>query len=257
MAEKLPDRLRISNLDGAGMPALASPAPLLARAPPRARRHARLARCTASGESSSASVRVFKGGSAEVLFGAKQNLLGCIERGDDDGVELALKELAGLNPTPAPARSEKLLGSWQLAWSRQASSSNPFQRAFAKWSTKNLQILTADGLENYIELGPMTVSARAPIRAVSDERTEVSISTIDIALFGNVLKTMEMTPKPGRGAGWVEQTFLDDEMRISVGNKGSVFVHVREGERDGDGDGDGDGAAESTSGGESTALARR
>ena len=62
-----------------------------------------------------------------------------------------------------------------------------------------------------------------------------------------------MTPKPGRGAGWVEQTFLDDEMRISVGNKGSVFVHVRERERDGDGDG----AAESTSGGKSTALARR
>ena len=89
------------------MPALASPAPLLTRAPPRARRHARLARCDASGESSSASVRVFKGGSAEVLFGAKQNLLGCIERGDDDGVEDAVKELAGLNPTPAPARSEK------------------------------------------------------------------------------------------------------------------------------------------------------
>jgi hypothetical protein len=46
-------------------------------------------------------------------------------------------------------------------------------------------------------------------------------------------------------------------MRISVGNKGSVFVHVREGERERDGDGDGDGAAESTNGGESTALARR
>ena len=250
---KAPGWIGYPHLDDAGMPALASPAPLLSRAPPRARRHARLARCTASGESSSASVRVFKGGSAEVLFGAKQNLLGCIERGDDEGVELAVKELAGLNPTPAPARSEKLLGSWQLAWSRQASSSNPFQRAFAKWSTKNLQILSADGLENFIELGPMTVSARAPIRAVSDERTEVSISTIDIALFGNVVRRMEMTPKPGRGAGWVEQTFLDDEMRISVGNKGSVFVHVRERERDGDGDG----AAESTSGGESTALARR
>ena len=238
--------------DGAGMPALASPAPLLARAPPRARRHARLARCDASGESSSASVRVFKGGSAEVLFGAKQNLLGCIERGDDDGVEDAVKELAGLNPTPAPARSEKLLGSWQLAWSRQASSSNPFQRAFAKYSTKNLQILSANGLENYIELGPMTVSARAPIEAVSDERTEVSISTIDIALFGNTVKTMEMTPKPGRGAGWVEQTFLDDEMRISVGNKGSVFVHVREGSGDGDGDGGADSSSRQT-----TALARQ
>ena len=176
--------------------------------------------------------------------------MGCIERGDDDGVEDAVKELAGLNPTPAPARSEKLLGSWQLAWSRQASSSNPFQRAFAKWSTKNLQILSANGLENYIELGPMTVSARAPIEAVSDERTEVSISTIDIALFGNTVKTMEMTSKPGRGAGWVEQTFLDDEMRISVGNKGSVFVHVREGS------GDGDGGADSSSR-QTTALARQ
>jgi hypothetical protein len=50
----------------------------------------------------------------------------------------------------------------------------------------------------------------------------------------------------------VEQTFLDDEMRISVGNKGSVFVHVREGS----GDGDGDGGADSSSR-ETTALARQ
>ena len=59
-------------------------------------------------------------------------------------------------------------------------------------------------------------------------RTEVSISTIDISLFGSLVKTMTMTPKPGRGAGWVEQLYLDDDLRISAGNKGSVFVHVKD-----------------------------
>ena len=71
-------------------------------------------------------------------------------------------------------------------------------------------------------------AARAPIKAVSEVRTEVSIATIDISLFGTKVKTIAMEPKPGRGAGWVEQLYLDDDMRISAGNKGSVFVHVKD-----------------------------
>ena len=73
-------------------------------------------------------------------------------------------------------------------------------------------------------------AARAPIKAVSEVRTEVSIATIDISLFGTKVKTIAMEPKPGRGAGWVEQLYLDDDMRISTGNKGSVFVHVKDAE---------------------------
>ena len=208
---------------------------------------ARAFRCRASdSEDGVARVRVFTGGRKEALFGARENMLSLLERGatDDAAIEAAIEELSGMNPTEAPARDPKLIGTWRLMWSKQAETANPFQRAFGALAKDNFQILNADDtLENLVRLGPLTVSARAPVKATSDTRVEVSISTIDISLFGNVVKTMRMTPKPGRGAGYVEQLFLDDALRVSRGNKGSVFVHRRE-------DGDSPGGAETTAGNE-------
>lgn len=43
---------------------------------------------------------------------------------------------------------------------------------------------------------------------MSDIRTEVRIATVDVSVFGVAVKTIEMEPKPGRGAGWVEQLYL-------------------------------------------------
>ena len=208
---------------------------------------ARVVRCRASdSEDGVARVRVFTGGRKEALFGARENMLSLLERGatDDAAIEAAIEELSGMNPTEAPARDPKLIGTWRLMWSKQADTANPFQRAFGAVAKDNFQILNPDDtLENLVRLGPLTVSARAPVKATSDTRVEVSISTIDISLFGNVVKTMRMTPKPGRGAGYVEQLFLDDALRISRGNKGSVFVHARE---------DGDPGAANTTAGEET-----
>jgi hypothetical protein len=70
---------------------------------------------------------------------------------------------------------------------------------------------------------------------------------------------MEMTPTPGRGAGYVEQIFLDDDMRVSVGNKGSVFVHVKDDAAGGGGGGGGDSASAAGEGAGATnvAIARR
>lgn len=229
-------------------------------AAPTARRSARL-RCRASGDASgsaAASVRVFTGGSREARLGATQNMLALLEtRGalDDAAIEASVEELSGMNPTPEPARAPELFGTWRLAWSKQAGSANPFQRLFGALAEDNFQILTSDGrLENLVNLGPLTVSARAPVKAVSETRVEVAISTIDVSLFGATLRTIEMTPKPGRGAGYVDQLFLDDDIRISRGNKGSLFVHLREKEDDAPGKG----AEGVASGGEdkpSTALA--
>jgi hypothetical protein len=56
----------------------------------------------------------------------------------------------------------------------------------------------------------------------------VRISTVDVSVGGTRVWRKTLEPKPGRGAGWVEQLYLDDELRISRGNKGSLFVHSRE-----------------------------
>jgi|TARA_B110000503_G_C7082823_1_gene385943 hypothetical protein len=181
---------------------------------------------------SSASVRIFSGSSKEMLFGAQQNMLGLLESPstDDDAITASIAELSTLNPTAAPAKDAKLVGKWRLAWSQQQESSNFFQKLFADIASDNFQIINEDNtLENLVLLGPLTVSAKAPIAAVSETRTEVRISTVDVSIAGNTVWSKTLTPKPGKGAGWVEQLYLDDEMRISRGNKGSLFIHTREG----------------------------
>ena len=190
-----------------------------------------LARASADDGASTASVRVFTGSSKEALFGAQQNMLGLLEASsrDDAAILAAIDELEKLNPTPAPARDPSLLGKWRLRWSQQQASSNFFQKLFAGVASDNFQILNADDtLENLVLLGPLTVSATAPTAAVSATRTEVRISTVDVSVGGTRVWGKTLEPRPGRGAGWVEQLYLDDQLRISRGNKGSLFVHSRE-----------------------------
>ena len=207
-------------------------------------------------DDATASVRIFDGSSSELLFGAQQNMLGLLESSstDDAAISSAIDELEKLNPTNAPAKDSKLLGKWRLAWSAQQSNSNFFQKLFADIASDNFQIINAnETLENLVLIGPLTVSATAPIKAVSDTRTEVQITTVNVSLGATKVWSKELTPKPGRGAGWVEQLYLDDTLRISKGNKGSLFVHLREGDNKGRSDTESNDSA----GGSTTALAKR
>jgi hypothetical protein len=181
-------------------------------------------------------VRVFTGSTKEALFGAQQNMLGLLEAStkDDAAIMAAIDELEKLNPTVAPARHPLVVGKWRLRWSQQQESSNFFQKLFADIASDNFQIINQDDtLENLVLIGPLTVSARAPICAVSDSRTEVRISTVDVSVGSVKVWNKTFEPKLGRGAGWVDQLYLDDELRISRGNKGSLFVHTREETSDG------------------------
>jgi hypothetical protein len=110
-------------------------------------------------------------------------------------------------------------------------------------------------VENVVELflGGATVRAYAQAQRASAVRTDITINTVDIILFGKTVKTITLKPRPGAGQGWVEQWYLDDVVRVSVGNKGSVFVHVRE--EDGTKDKTNDATA-STKASSSVALAR-
>ena len=136
---------------------------------------------------------MFKGGSKEMLFGAKQNMLGCVERDDDAGVEAAIEELSGMNPTaPAPAKSPLLGGKWRLVWSKQADTANPFQRAFGKAAKKNYQIidLPAGNLENLVELGPLTVSGMGRSHHDENEKGTAVYSSMHDVSYRSTTRTV-------------------------------------------------------------------
>eukprot|EP00850_Spirogloea_muscicola_P020258 SM000211S06628 [mRNA] locus=s211:79558:81300:- [translate_table: standard] len=152
----------------------------------------------------------------------RQRLLEAIRcKGD---VEKAIGELVATNPTPKPATSEALPGRWRQVWSSQASNANFLQKVAANFSS-NWQTISAEseGLENMVEFLPgIRLKAGAATKPASDIRTEVQITSAAVELGPLTI------PLNLRGGGHVEQLYLDDAIRVSRGNKGSVFVHVRE-----------------------------
>ena len=127
------------------------------------------------------------------------------------------------SPEQEPARSAAVNGTWRLIWSQQAETASPLQ----KWGTqqsKNFQVIDADEgtLENVVDLGAVQVRAQATCAPLSDVRTDVNINSAGLYV-GPV-----RVPLPVKGTGFVDWLYLDEDMRVTKGSKGSLFVHVRE-----------------------------
>ena len=191
-------------------------------------------RTTATTKTKVASIRIFEGTRREVLLGARENLLGEIERKNEVGaIEGAIQELSKLYDAEEakPAKSELIRGTWRLVWSKQSGESNPFQKILADFAkNSNFQIVGADVVINDVQLckGKLRVKAFAEANVASNARLNVNIKTVDVTMFGQKVKTFELEPQPGKGAGYIDVLYLDEKTRVSVGNKGSIFVHERE-----------------------------
>ncbi|GBF92568.1 hypothetical protein Rsub_05182 [Raphidocelis subcapitata] len=143
---------------------------------------------------------------------------------DDARVLSLIGILQTENPTRAPARAtERVSGTWRLVWSQQAENASPLQ----KWGSaqaKSYQVIDAEAgtLENVVDLGAATLRAQATCAPLSDDRTDVLISSAYTAIGG--LKV----PLPVKGTGYVDWLYLSDSLRVTRGSKGSLFVHLKE-----------------------------
>ena len=144
-------------------------------------------------------------------------------------VTAIIEELAAVNPTPAPARSELTQGSWRQIWSQQAENASPLQR-WGSSQAESFQIIDGDSVQNVAQVLPyLRLRAYASTVVESETRTAVSIETaaLEVGPFA--------IPLPGvQGEGYIDWLYLDDELRITRGNKGSLFVHIREEEEEED-----------------------
>ncbi|KAG1662067.1 hypothetical protein FOA52_005314 [Chlamydomonas sp. UWO 241] len=129
----------------------------------------------------------------------------------------------------APARSPLAAGTWRLIWSRQADNASPLQ----KWGSAQadaFQIIdgASGALQNLVRLfgGAVQLSADAECSPASDARTTVFIK--DAAFQIGPLRIPVSTPRSASNPGFVDWLFLDDDLRITRGSKGSLFVHTRE-----------------------------
>ena len=128
----------------------------------------------------------------------------------------------------APAKSAIATGAWRLVWSKQGAKANPLQQRLSQ-VVRNWQIISGDGktLENRVEILPgVRVRALADASPASASRTTVVINKVVVDVAAGLF-VFEL-PVARDAVGYVDWLYLDEGMRITKGNKGSVFIHVRD-----------------------------
>ena len=164
-------------------------------------------------------------------------------------VRPAIQALEALNPVPRPLESPELLsGCWRLVFTTSDSILGlPRARPFRPRPGCILQSIGPDLSvvlnEEWVLQGALKNTARARLVPRDDGRTvDVSFDRFSIgwmripvpALAVGLRKdgrTGRRVPpaNPPRNAGVLETTFLDETLRISRGDKGNLFVLVRQG----------------------------
>ncbi|OAE35007.1 hypothetical protein AXG93_1864s1350 [Marchantia polymorpha subsp. ruderalis] len=175
--------------------------------------------------SPSGTIRISRGnkGSTFILqknLDPRQQLLQAVATGTN--VEKAIEVLVSLNPTKDCTDIGGLKGQWRLLWNSQAENANWIQKSSVK--LKNWQIYYDNTrLENLVEFLPgLKLRAGASTLAASEERQDVKIEGASLEL-GSLRIPVNIT-----GEGYVDILYLDQKLKISRGNKGSMFLHVRE-----------------------------
>ena len=70
---------------------------------------------------------------------------------------------------------------------------------------------------------PIAGSDQPPSRLTSS----ISAAGVEVRLGQRFGWSPFRVPLPLKGEGWLDVTYLSDEMRITRGNRGGVFVHLR------------------------------
>jgi hypothetical protein len=167
-----------------------------------------------------------------------RSVLPSAETLSDDVVEGLVRRVEAEHPVVA-FDDDKIQGEWQLVYQKNAKQATHSQKALTGLPAYANFMLANDG-KTKIFRNLVTVSRR--ITVVADVAyTQPAAkngppcrlgSTID----GGVLEVSIgrrfgwkplRIPLPLKGVGWLDVTYLSDSMRVTRGNRGGVFVHLR------------------------------
>ncbi|CAK9864915.1 unnamed protein product [Sphagnum jensenii] len=155
----------------------------------------------------------------------QQRLLQAISAKGD--VEKEIEELVRLNPITNTTDFSAFAGKWRQLWSSQAAEANWLQKATS--GIPNWQIVEGKTgrFENLVRFLPgFQLRAKAQSEEVSKQRLEVKIEGVDLEV-GPFCIPFKIT-----AAGYTDLLYLTEKIRITKGNRGSIFVHCREQDSD-------------------------
>lgn len=182
---------------------------------------------------------------APFLTGSSQKGLKVTENQKKE-ILAAVVYLEELNPNPSPLEvPDLLLGDWRLLFTNSKALLGLDQLPILR--TKNIyQCIRAGKIYNVAEIAGLPlleslVSVCASFTAVSKQRVNVKFERSVLGLqrllkyknVGEFIKTLESQAKllgidfaigNTNQKGWLETTYLDENLRIGRGNEGSIFI---------------------------------
>ncbi|KAL6637690.1 hypothetical protein ACP70R_025262 [Stipagrostis hirtigluma subsp. patula] len=167
------------------------------------------------------------GKDAEKAERLKEELLAAIaplDRGaeatpeDKDRIEQIVRQLEAVNQVKEPLKSDLLNGKWELLYTTSTTILQPQRPKFLRPFGKIYQAINTDTLRaQNMETWPYFNQVTANLVPLSSKRVAVKFDYFKIFSLIRI-------KSPGSGKGELEITYLDEELRVSRGDKGNLFV---------------------------------
>ncbi|XP_026388277.1 probable plastid-lipid-associated protein 4, chloroplastic isoform X1 [Papaver somniferum] len=136
---------------------------------------------------------------------------------DQERIDKIARELEKVNSVKEPLKSDLLNGKWELIYTTSASilqTQRPkLLRSRANFQAINADILRAQNMESW----PFFNQVTADLTPLNSRKVAVQFDQF---------KILGLIPvkAPGRARGELEITYLDEELRVSRGDKGNLFI---------------------------------
>ncbi|RZC54279.1 hypothetical protein C5167_013136 [Papaver somniferum] len=136
---------------------------------------------------------------------------------DQERIDKIARDLEKVNSVKEPLKSDLLNGKWELIYTTSASilqTQRPkLLRSRANYQAINADILRAQNMESW----PFFNQVTADLTPLNSRKVAVQFDQF---------KILGLIPvkAPGRARGELEITYLDEELRVSRGDKGNLFI---------------------------------
>ncbi|KAJ3672937.1 hypothetical protein LUZ60_006311 [Juncus effusus] len=165
-----------------------------------------------------------KGRNAEEIKAELLEAIKLLDRGadatpeDQARIDQLASELEAVFAMKEPLKSDLLNGKWELIYTTSRSILATQRPKFLRPNGKIYQAINADSLRaQNMETWPYFNQVTANLTPLNSRRVEVKFETF---------KILSLIPikAPARARGELEITYLDEEIRVSRGDKGNLFI---------------------------------
>lgn len=166
---------------------------------------------------------------------AATELLAVLAGNEERADVVSLIEACESSYDPDAFDESDLLGDWRLAYQHDSKDATRSQRALAGRPAESNFVTDEKGRRVFRNVARVSERRVAVVADVAYELWGANRLKSDIVAAGLTVRIGERfgrrepfrVPLPLRGTGWLDVTYLDEAMRITRGNRGGLFVHVR------------------------------